>query len=145
MTREEAILVLDSLSTWLGHERFITEEIVEAIKTLSKSLLPSNLDEAAHSYSESEEPLYSPGHRFYWDSDSLFGKQIETTFKAGAKWQKEQMMKEAVECIVEDWNLEPHPEITIPLNPEEFSNGDKVRIIIVKEGWNVSLRQRAYL
>lgn len=45
MTREEAILVLDSLSTWLGYERLITEEIVEAIKILSQSFPPSNLDD----------------------------------------------------------------------------------------------------
>ena len=50
-----------------------------------------------------------------------------------ADWQKEQMMKDAVETTVENWNPDPHPEITIPLNPDEFVSGDKVRIIIVKE------------
>jgi hypothetical protein len=54
-------------------------------------------------------------------------------FLAGADWQKEQMLKDAVEGVVEDWNPEPHPEITIPLNPEEFTAGDKVKLIIVKE------------
>lgn len=51
----------------------------------------------------------------------------------GQKLQKEQMMKEAVEGVVEDWNPEPHPEITIPLNPEEFTVGDKVKLIVIKE------------
>lgn len=58
---------------------------------------------------------------------------LQKAVSAGAKWDREQMMEEAVEVIVENWSPEPHPEITIPLNPEEYSNGDKVRVIIVKE------------
>ena len=52
MTNEEAKLVLDSLSTWVGQERIITEEIVEAIKVLSIPSLPSNMDEAAEAIAE---------------------------------------------------------------------------------------------
>lgn len=62
---------------------------VNSVKQKQPSL-PDNLDEAAHSYSESDEPLYSPGHRFHWDNDSLFGKQIETAFIAGAQWMENQ-------------------------------------------------------
>lgn len=46
---------------------------------------------------------------------------------------KEYLMNEAVEGVVEDWNPESHPEITIPLNPEEFTMGDKVKLIVIKE------------
>ena len=62
-------------------------------KKIQQPSLPPGLDEAAHSYSESDEPLYSPGHRFHWDGDSLFGKQIETAFKAGAQWRDAQIPK----------------------------------------------------
>lgn len=78
-----------------------------------------------------------------------------TAFKAGAKWQKqkdqetielaedhamlagmnrmkEEMMENAIESIVEDW-CGDFPEVTIPLNPQDFKTGDKVKIIIVKE------------
>lgn len=78
---------------------------------------------------------------------------VKDAFIAGAEWQanhaplledtvlfnkgveegKRLMMMDAVDTIVEDWNPDPEPEITIPLNPEEFTRGDKVRIIIVKE------------
>ena len=51
----------------------------------------------------------------------------------GMRVMKDQMMKEAVEVVVEDWNPESHPEITIPLNPEEFTAGDKVKLIVIKE------------
>jgi hypothetical protein len=43
MTTERAILVLDSLSTWLGYERPITEEIVEAIKRELYMSCPSKM------------------------------------------------------------------------------------------------------
>ena len=55
MTQKEAKLVLDSLSTWVGQERLITEEIVEAIKVLSKPELPSNLDKK-----EEKKRLFRP-------------------------------------------------------------------------------------
>lgn len=48
------------------------------------------------------------------------------------EWQKQQMMKDAVESIVEDW-CGDSPEIAIPLNPQDFKNGDKVKLIIIKE------------
>ena len=54
-------------------------------------------------------------------------------FENGKQVMKEQMLKDAVDGVVENWNSEPHPEITIPLNPEEFTAGDKVKLIIVKE------------
>ena len=54
-------------------------------------------------------------------------------FNKGVEEGKRLMMMDAVDAIVEDWNPDPEPEITIPLNPEEFTRGDKVRIIIVKE------------
>lgn len=56
------------------------------------------------------------------------------TFKDGAKWQKEQMMKEAEEEVVK---YNDYPEYKYVLVPyEEFNDGDKVRVIIVKEEEN---------
>ena len=73
----------------------------EIDKTLEKEK-PKGLDEAAESYSNSPEPLYSPGHRFHWDNDALFGMQIETAFKAGAKWMAEQGVSMEITTEV-DW------------------------------------------
>lgn len=52
---------------------------------------------------------------------------------AGMNKMEQQMLEKAVECVVENWNPEQHPEITIPLNPEVFGVGDKVRVIVIKE------------
>lgn len=51
---------------------------------------------------------------------------------AGMNKMKEEMMENAIESLVEDW-CGDSPEITIPLNPQDFKTGDKVKIIIVKE------------
>lgn len=51
-------------------------------------------------------------------------------FIAGAEWQKEQMLKDAVEVTVkEDAGGYPYIDMDIPL----AKRGDKVRIIIMKE------------
>ena len=64
---------------------------------------------------------------------AILKKIIREAFIAGYNLREKEMMDEAVETVVENWNVEPHPEITIPLNPEKFTAGDKVKIIIVKE------------
>ena len=51
---------------------------------------------------------------------------------AGMNKMKEEMMGNAIESIVEDW-CGDSPDVTIPLNPQYFKTGDKVKIIIVKE------------
>jgi len=80
MTNEEAILVLDSLSTWLGSERPITEEIVEAIKTLSHPSIPSNIDEAAEEYSLDVKA-------------KPYENLVKEAFKHGAAWRDSQILK----------------------------------------------------
>jgi len=84
MTRDKAILVLNSLSTWLGYERPITEEIVEAIKTISKHYLPSNLDEAAEDMLDDAAYDWVMGN-FGNPKESLFDFDCKC-FKAGAEW-----------------------------------------------------------
>lgn len=85
MTREKAILVLDSLSTWLGYEKPITEEIVEAIKILSNSSLPSNLDEAAEEWCK----INNKGIALSADKKSHYLAEGKDAFKAGAEWMME--------------------------------------------------------
>ena len=106
--------------------------------------------EEAMELSVSEEPLLE----FFATGQPAIGAygedSLRNQFEAGAKWQKQQMkeslqteyekgrfdmreemMKDAVECIVEDW-CGDSPEITIPLNPQDFKAGNKVKIIICK-------------
>ena len=71
---------------------------------------------------------------------------LEYAFIAGANWQKEQMMKAAVEIGTTDiyWEQDgdrafptfdpPVEDLLMPdIISKRFNDGDKVRIIIVKE------------
>ena len=81
--------------------------------------LSDNLEEAAEEFA-----------RFY-DNGTCDGIAQEC-FIAGAKWQKEQMMKEAVEGTVHNFSSnKPHP--TVLVDAKGFNQGDKVRVIIIKE------------
>lgn len=104
----------------------IADGEVEADEVV-RTEIPKDLEVYAQSvedyYDVGEERGYLCTHR----------GDIKDAVIAGAEWYRERMMKDAVEAIVEDWNPDPEPEITIPLNPEEFTLGDKVRVIIVKE------------
>lgn len=65
------------------------------------------------------------------------GETIDKSFDAGIKERyrrcMEQMMKEAVECKVFNYGLPQYPGIFTTLPDGEYNEGDKVRVIIVKE------------
>ncbi len=64
----------------------------------------------------------------------LFMSDIADAFKAGAKWQKEQMLKDAVEGeILMQYSGRLCAETIHAINEDKFKLGDKVRIVIVKE------------
>lgn len=129
--------------------------IIDSLQQEQQESEDKSLDEAAEKYAEKHgfRVPYDGSNNFYDETDvkaSLEGfkagarwqkEQDQETIElaedhaylAGAEWQKSQMLKEAVEVMVEDWNPERHPEITIPLNPDMFTVGDRLRIIIVKE------------
>lgn len=84
----------------------------------------SDLEEAANEYSE----RVSDGHNY---------RDLTCGFIAGAEWRKEQMMKDAVEAKV--WESEHgFRDLEMESEPfrkalEGFKDGDKVKLIIVKE------------
>lgn len=71
--------------------------------------------------------LYDALNRPYCDCYDAIKEFGELCYQTA----RQEMMKEAVEAVVENWNVEPRPEITIPLNPEEFTAGDKVSVIVI--------------
>ena len=106
------------------HPKRFSEDCVnfnmhEEIKELEESA-PNDLNKAAEKYS-----FPFRGGRDIWKSD------ITNAFKAGAKWQKEQMMKAAVEGYVNYYEdsggiLMAEAQVGCP-----YHNGDKVRLIVL--------------
>lgn len=65
-------------------------------------------------------------------SDSKYGyNKVSEAFKAGAQWQKEQMMAKAVDGEVGYWNIRGL-SINMEL-PSKLEEGDKVKLILTKE------------
>jgi hypothetical protein len=52
-------------------------------------------------------------------------------FKAGAQWQKEQLMAKAIDGEVGYWNLRGL-SVNVEL-PHSVEEGDKVKVIVIKE------------
>lgn len=74
--------------------------------------------------------LYANTHTEWYDSEG--NPNVAPAFEAGAKWQKEQMMKDAVDAEAVYMTGEGtlfNPEVL----PDNIKPGDKVKVIIVKE------------
>ena len=88
------------------------------------SEITNDLEEAAYKYSFDSRP-------------SIYGQvDVIDAFKVGAKWQKEQMMKGAVEGVVHHY-ADVHYIVTNQEHLSDrlkvFDKDTKVKIIIIKE------------
>lgn len=95
------------------------------------------LDEVAEEYANKHYSKWDEswddynGHNVEPENDKL---QLMDAFIAGAKWQKEQMMKDAVEGTVMDFSSnQPRPQVDVYVDPNKYCTGDKVRIIVCKK------------
>ena len=94
----------------------------------------TSLEEAAEEYSNKNE---------YMDvgfcvEPVYIGHKTERAFIAGARWQKEQMLKDAVEAEVLYFGETQDVSRTIKIPQMQewlkpFKDGDKVRIVILKQ------------
>lgn len=84
---------------------------------------------------ESEKPMYQDGLEEEieqrWDELQTNFREINEAFEAGKREQREQMMREAVEC--ETVCIKDQLLAVLPMKEFRWTVGDKVRIIIVKE------------
>lgn len=137
MTNERAIQILENLISING-DIIIGDEGREALEMAVRSLQQEQQEEPDKSLEEEANDYCS---LYYdWDNEQE-RKSVVATFKAGAEWQKSQMLKDAyVESqIVEDGRIELGGDPLPCLNPiillpyPQFKLYDKVRIIVLKE------------
>lgn len=120
-----------------ANETAITRRISKAIDIIQQSdeqqHAPEGLEEAAeeYAYTNWEDNDYHEGASEGLPFDAI--GHTEKCFKAGAEWQKEQMMKDAAEGeVVKD--ISNKLAVTAKnVNLDGFKFGDKVQVIIVKE------------
>lgn len=116
---------LDNSEQAVGYESAL-DDLNEFIGNLSEEP-DKNLDEAAEEWTKS---VYGNPGKSAVSISGMYG------FKAGAKWKKEQMLKDAVDGYVNYYEdsggkLMAEAQVGCP-----YHIGDKVRIIIVKEEEN---------
>lgn len=90
-----------------------------------------DMDEAAEKYSFNETHNRLIENEISRENERLFHWQIDKAFKAGAEWQKSQMMREAVEGIARPDDC----EIWVNLYGYgyDIKDGDKVKVIVIPE------------
>lgn len=90
------------------------------IDSLQEEPVSEDLEEAANDYAH-----------------DIVHDDVFETFKAGARWQKQQMMKDAVDAECDVILLEEGDElqysVLYPIGKRPYNKGDKVKVIIIKE------------
>lgn len=93
----------------------VLKQILDFIDSLREEPVGEELEEAANAYISNE---------------NNYSHSRTDTFKAGARWQKKQMMKDAVESKV---TITSKGILLEDLRIEDFDYEDKVKLIIIKE------------
>ena len=99
----------DRKKTW---EKFENDEWKECGNPMEKEKVSDDLEEAADYYA------------------SMASQAYKVAFKAGAEWQKEQIMKDAVDAEASYTMSVPSILISLPIG---IKVGDKVKVIIIKQ------------
>lgn len=94
------------------------QQLLEFIDSLPEEKQPEDLEEAAEKYSDK------------YCSDWAYRLEYEAAFIDGGKWQKEQMMKEA---MVSEIGITSGGILLRDLRIEDFDYEDKAKIIIIKD------------
>ena len=137
MTDKEKILAeIERLINDLGEQRDINlEDLRDFINSLPEEPVSEDLEEAAKEHAV---------ERFRTTRDEFLAEKCKWSFKAGAQWQKQQMMAKAVDGVVHHFekcgvaSVHYNDPTGVPMayftSPEGLSAGDKVKIIVIKEG-----------
>ena len=122
------------------------DRMTDFLSTLEeKSEIPNDLEEAAKEYAKTTFKKPYSGNPD--EEVTIVEPDKYAGFIAGAKWQKGQMMKGAVEGTVHNFSsYKPHPTVLVDANG--FNQGDKVLVIVLpkeEERKPTSTSQSKYL
>lgn len=125
MTREEIIQAIsdDKLMPFIQPDHLA--QIVDFVIKNYHPSLPSNLGEAAEEYAYQGIPdIMKPAFKPLAD-------EVVKYFKAGAEWQRERMMEDAIDGIARPDDC----EIWVNLKGYgyNYKDGDKIKLIIIME------------
>ena len=128
--REECDDILSFLNTLEVKDDMDTIHPIEDV--VSNDTLSNDLEEAARKVGQK----YFPNENNIWARPNYEAKKAENAFKEGAQWQKEKIMKDAIEREVkEDAGGYPYIDATELYDYDNdkplAKEGDKVNVIIM--------------
>lgn len=105
------------------------EKLLQFIDSLLEEPASEDLEEATHKYSRE---WYAKRIGTNPKCNGCYS-HIKDAFTAGAKWQKQQIMKDAVEGVIDirKWPAKAQVEFYDRLPDFDVRTGDKVKIIII--------------
>lgn len=109
----------------LGARIAMCEEILSFIDSLQEEPVSEELEEAANTYVDNWYKLNNLDKESY----PIDVEISKNDFKVGAKWQKEQLIKEAIDGIARP----DDDEVWCDLKSFSLKDNDKVKIIIIEE------------
>ncbi len=139
MTDKEKIKMLieaidySFLNTQGEYDKELTYPVIDKVKFIKKSMqeepVSEELDKAAESWIDDDNNTHG--------ADYIGVTVAENAFKAGANWQKEQLMKGAEECYIRrnrytKKNVLNGFDVTCDAI-QRLKGGDKVKVIVIKE------------
>ena len=109
-------------------------EFKSFVKCLPEEPVSEGLEETARNYGDDLDNVLVVGI----DDDNTIGEYASKAFKDGAKWQKEQMMKQSIDGkVIARFPLASdtfYDDVEIYLNfTKGLSEGDKLKVIVIKD------------
>lgn len=126
---------IERLITDLGEQRdVLLEELKDFINSLPEEPVSDDLEESARNYGDELDNVLTVGI----DDDNTVGEYAQESFKAGALWQKEQMMKDAVSGAFIRRNKYTKRNVLSAFDIicdeiQKFKDKDHVKVIIIKD------------
>jgi hypothetical protein len=107
-----------------GHGAFFPIEEQDKWELLEEPV-SEDLEEATKEWSENEDNVRG--------CDYISLVRVEEAFKAGANWQKDKLIKDAIEGYVDQVEYPGSTWIELSDTPKDLKDGDNVKLTIIKE------------
>ena len=103
----------------------ICDTLLAFIDSMQEETVSEDLEEATKEWSENEDNVRG--------CDYISLVRVEEAFKAGANWQKDKLIKDAIEGYVDQVEYPGSTWIELSDTPKDLKDGDNVKLTIIKE------------
>lgn len=109
------------------------EAFDRALELLTPSIVDSQPEEPVNEELEEATKEWSENEDNVRGCDYISLVRVEEAFKAGANWQKDKLIKDAIEGYVDQVEYPGSTWIELSDTPKDLKDGDNVKLTIIKE------------